>query len=94
MKKFDSMTIYKARQDFIDAVEKIEIGRILHRDTCAADPERMPPPKIEELFALSPPEGVPKIEVLVPDPPPPKIEAADLTASTFSSDSGSPTSSS
>ncbi len=48
--KFETLTIYKATPRFAEIVTGIEIGRILHRDSCAADPQRMPPPKIEEFY--------------------------------------------
>uniref|UniRef100_A0A5K3ERH9 CYTOSOL_AP domain-containing protein n=1 Tax=Mesocestoides corti TaxID=53468 RepID=A0A5K3ERH9_MESCO len=48
--KFDKMTIYGVPAEFATIAQGIERGRVVNRDTCASDPERMPPPKVAEYY--------------------------------------------
>lgn len=63
--KYDTLRLYKFTDDLVKIAKAIEVGRILNRDTCAADPQRMPPPAIEAYFTKSfmTPEVV-KMEVI------------------------------
>uniref|UniRef100_A0A0X3PTK2 Putative aminopeptidase W07G4.4 n=1 Tax=Schistocephalus solidus TaxID=70667 RepID=A0A0X3PTK2_SCHSO len=48
--KYDVMGVVGADEEFLDIAGAIEMARMVHRDTCASDPERMPAPKIEEYY--------------------------------------------
>ncbi|VDN14073.1 unnamed protein product [Dibothriocephalus latus] len=56
--KYDTMGVYGADSDLLDIAGKIEMARILHRDTCASDPERMAAPSIEEYYRREFNEGM------------------------------------
>ncbi|BHF62878.1 metalloexopeptidase activity [Sparganum proliferum] len=48
--KYNVLGIVGADEEFIKIAGSIEMARIVHRDTCASDPERMAAPSIEKYY--------------------------------------------